>query len=67
MWSDRVERIVACMEFLEWVRSQWPANRLNPDRGAAMINQVGELDQLSELHRLIWEWETPEQVYKVAL
>ena len=23
-----------------------------------MIIQVGECDQLEELHRLIWEWET---------
>jgi len=52
MWSDRVERIATCMEDFAWCRAQ----RSTPE-GKTMINQVGELDQLSELHRLIWEEE----------
>jgi type II secretory pathway component PulJ len=50
MWSDRVERIATCMDELARVRRTF--GKHHPQ---AMIIEVGEMDQLSELHRLLWE------------
>jgi len=50
MWSDRVERIATCMDELARVRRTF--GKHHPQ---AMIIEVGEMDQLSELHRLLWD------------
>lgn len=56
MWYDRVERIVKCMDELE---SNREAQRLHKEPAMLrMIIEVGELDQLEELHRLLYDWET---------
>jgi hypothetical protein len=52
MWSDRLERIATCMAELERIYAGY---KEQPE--LAMIIAVGELDQLSELHRLVWEWD----------
>ncbi len=55
MWSDRLERIAKCMDELENIRE---SQRLYKEpTSLRMIIQVGELDQLSELHRLLYDWE----------
>jgi len=51
MWSGRTERICTCMDELARIRADY---KQQPE--LAMIIAVGELDQLSELHRLLWEW-----------
>ena len=52
MWSDRLERITQCMEELERVRETF--GKKHPQ---AVIIQVGQCDWISELHRLLWDWE----------
>ena len=52
MWSDRLERIATCMAELERIYADYKAA---PELG--MFICVGEMDQLSELHRLVWEWD----------
>jgi hypothetical protein len=52
MGSDRLERITTCMAELERIRETFGKN--HPQ---AVIIQVGECDWLSELHRLLWEWD----------
>lgn len=54
MWSDRLERIAACTDALEWAREQRKKRLTGLD---AVINQIGECDQLEELHRLLYDWE----------
>lgn len=55
MWYDRLERIVKCMDELENNREY---QRLYKEPAMLrMIIEVGELDQLAELHRLLYEWE----------
>jgi hypothetical protein len=50
MWSDRVERIATCMDELARLRNTF--GHFHPQ---AVIIEVGELDQLEELHRLVWD------------
>jgi hypothetical protein len=52
MWSDRLERIATCMAELERIYADY---KEQPE--LATIIAVGELDQLSELHRLLYEWD----------
>ena len=52
MWSDRLERIATCMAELERIYADYKAA---PEQAMAIC--IGELDQLSELHRLLWEWD----------
>jgi hypothetical protein len=58
MWSDRVERIVTCMDTLASIRSTF-GKKYPVD--LTMVIQVGELDQLEELHRLLWNWKEEKQ------
>jgi hypothetical protein len=51
-FCDRLRRIATCTDELARIRSTFGKN--HPQ---AMIIEVGELDQLEELHRLIWEEE----------
>jgi hypothetical protein len=53
MWSDRLERIATCMDELENNRES--QRKYKEPASLRMIIEVGEMDQLSELHRLIWE------------
>lgn len=52
MWSDRLERIATCMAELERIYADYKAA---PEQ--AMFICIGEMDMLSELHRLLWEWD----------
>jgi hypothetical protein len=64
MWSDRLERIATCMAELERIYADYKAA---PEQ--AMFIAVGEMDQLSELHRLVWEWDlwyNGNRVYSVT-
>lgn len=45
--TERLRQIVACMDFLEEIRG-------SENRGRA-IAMVGELDTLTELHRLLYD------------
>ena len=51
-----MKAISECMDVLAWVRGQRADPEWIADRTNAMINEVGELDQLSELHRLLYEF-----------
>jgi hypothetical protein len=50
MWSDRLERIATCMAELERIYADYKAA---PEQ--AMFICIGEMDQLSELHRLLFD------------
>jgi hypothetical protein len=52
MWSDRLERIAKCMDELEVCRK---AMQCEEPTNIRMAIQIGECDQLTELHRLLWE------------
>ena len=52
MWSDRLECITKCMEELARIRSTFGTH--HPE---ATGIEIGELDQLEELHRLLYEGE----------
>ncbi len=52
----RLNSITACMEILEWIREQpnYYSNHINENY--RVIAQIGELDWLEELHRLLYTW-----------
>jgi hypothetical protein len=62
--DSRIEQITQCTNILERIResmksfnetgvpaSGWPKNNYN------LFALIGEMDWLTELHRLIWKWE----------
>lgn len=59
MWSDRLERIATCMAELERIYADYKAA---PEQ--AMFICIGEMDQLSELHRLLYESGTSTRLKK---
>ena len=52
--DDRLTQITNTMQELEYNRE---SQRKYKETDLRMIIQVGECDQLEELHRLIWEWK----------
>ncbi len=55
MWSDRLERIEKCMDELAYNRDS--QRKYKEPADLRMVIEVGELDQLEELHRLLHDWE----------
>lgn len=52
--DDRLTQITNTMQELEYNRE---SQRKYKETDLRIIIQVGECDQLEELHRLIWEWK----------
>jgi len=57
--ETRLRRISDCCETLELIRFS-NRNTLG-DQLTLLANQIGELDQLSELHRLLYDDRTGEE------
>lgn len=61
MEIKRVKSICDCMDFLEWIRSK--QGRFH-NQNEAIICQVGELDTLSELHRLLYDFDRNKECHE---